>query len=238
MMVEPKPAATVMVVRAGVADIEVFLLRRSSRSAFMPDVFVFPGGRVDPHDDSPSARDQLWALAPTVEPAYVYAAARETFEEAGLLFADTAPERAALASARNALLAKRRTFEQIVADLGVRIDAGALHYFSRWITPSSEPRRFDTRFFVARAPAGQTAQADAYETHDGQWLTPATALARHAAGEFALIFPTIKHLERLAAFTRVDALLAYALRKPVHPVMPDPVADQRFDVPAALEGIW
>jgi hypothetical protein len=99
-------------------------------------------------------------------------------------------------------------------------------------------RRFDTHFFVARAPADQAAQADARETHDGLWVTAQAALARSAAGELALIFPTIKHLERVAAFTSIDALLAYATAKSIRPVMPVLDPERGIVVPAALEGVW
>jgi 8-oxo-dGTP pyrophosphatase MutT (NUDIX family) len=237
-MIEPQAAATVMIARDSARGIEVFLVRRSARSAFMPDVFVFPGGRVDTDDRSPAAREQMCGALPPIDPAYVYAAARETFEEAGVLFANTGLNSAALAQARRQLLDRTRTFGQILISLDTAVDAGALRYFSHWITPPGESRRFDTYFFVARAPAGQIAHADLSETHDGIWLAPAEALARHAAGAFALIFPTIKHLERLRTFADVAALLDYAAHKTIRAVMPDPGAGKQFVLPPALDGVW
>ena len=237
-MLEPQPAATVMVARDNGACIEVYLVRRSARSAFMPDVFVFPGGRVDAPDAGDDAMARMRGATRGVEPGYVFAAARETFEEAGMLFAAGVVEPDRLTAARKQMLTGARSFIQILDDLGTRVDAGEFRYFSRWITPPGESRRFDTHFFVARAPAGQIARADALETHDGVWLPPAQALAQHAAGSFALILPTIKHLERLCAFATVDELLAYAENKPIRAVMPDAGRDAEFFVPAALEGVW
>jgi 8-oxo-dGTP pyrophosphatase MutT (NUDIX family) len=237
-MMEPQAAATVMIGRDGRAGIEFFMLRRSSRSAFMPDVFVFPGGRVEAGDRTPAAHAQLAGTTPALDPAYAYAAARETFEECGLLFAAAPVDERALATARGRILAGDSTFSEMLDDLGARIDAGALRYFSRWITPPSETRRFDTHFFVARAPAGQAARADAVETHDGLWIAPNEALARFASGTFALIYPTIKHLQRVAGFATLEALLEYAAHKPIHPILPSSEDDRTFTIPPALEGVW
>jgi recombination protein RecT len=237
-MVEPLPASTVIVARDAGPEIEVFMLRRSARSSFMPDVFVFPGGRVDDADRSPAALQHVIGDTAPLEPAYIYAAARETFEEAGLLFATTAIEHAALHAARRAMSDGTLTFEAALSSLNTSIDADAFTYFSRWITPAVESKRFDARFFVARAPAEQRAEADAYETEDGRWISPANALKHFAAGEFALIFPTIKHLERLADYQSVDALIRFARTKPIVPVMPDVSEERRFALPAGVEGAW
>jgi 8-oxo-dGTP pyrophosphatase MutT (NUDIX family) len=237
-MSEPQTAATVMIARPSNAGFELFMVRRSSRSAFMPDVFVFPGGRVEAQDSTPAARDQLAGVSgQPVDAAYVYAAARETFEECGILFATDWVDPAVLA-VRRSMLSETYTFSRMLADLQTRIDAAALRYFSRWITPALEPRRFDTHFFVAQAPAGQTAQADAVETHDGLWIAPRDALARSAAGTLALMFPTIKHLERVSAFRAIDALLEFAANKPIAPVMPYAAAEREFIIPPQLEGRW
>jgi 8-oxo-dGTP pyrophosphatase MutT (NUDIX family) len=237
-MIEPQAAATVLIARDGSAGIEFFMLRRSSSSVFMPDVFVFPGGRVEVQDRSRIAQRRTSGAAQAVDAAFAYAAIRETFEECGLLFTASRVEESALASARERILAGTFTFSDMLDALDACVDAAALRYFSRWITPPSETRRFDTHFFVARAPAGQAARADAVETHDGVWITAPDALARFASGTFALIYPTIKHLERVAGFATVDALLDYAARKSIHPVEPSAEDDRTFTIPAALEGVW
>ena len=232
-----RDAATVIVARDASDGPHVFLVRRSSRAAWLSDVFVFPGGAVD-DDDHERAAHLLAGATDGIDPGYVVTAARETFEEAGMLFADRPVPHDALAQARRAVLAGELGFAQALAQLGARVDSAQLRYFSRWITPPSEPRRFDTRFFVARAPQDQVAEADAAEVYDGRWMRPADALAAHARGEIGLIFPTIKHLERIAPFASVDELLAFASQKPIVTVSPD-VSDERvFSLTPELENAW
>jgi len=235
---EPQPAATVIVVRDGSDGLEVFMLKRSSRSAFMPDAYVFPGGRVDAVDRSPSARMRLAGETKPVDPAHVYAAARETYEEAGVLLTSKPVDPAAIREARAKLHAGERNFEQTLDDLKTGIAAEAFVYFSRWITPAAVTvRRFDTRFFIARMPADQIAEADSRETSDGVWIRPQDALDASERGEFSLVFPTIKHLLRIAPYTTVEALFDFARRKAIIPVTPD-VRGDVFSLPEALENAW
>jgi 8-oxo-dGTP pyrophosphatase MutT (NUDIX family) len=127
---------------------------------------------------------------------------------------------------------------ELAEEASVAIEPAALTFFSHWITPVAIPRRFDTYFFIALAPPGAIGVADTVETHDAQWLTPREALDAHARGEMHMFFPTIKHLERLAAFDRIDALLAFAQEKPIVTIMPDgpPTAD--LALPLEIEGRW
>lgn len=232
-----------MCLRSARNGFEVYMLRRSAQAQFVPDVFVYPGGAVDPADTALAAR-LVGAVHPDVEPRFVVAAIRESFEECGLFFGCTAsgapldltPD--GLDAARRDLLAGARTFEAIVRDLDVYLDASALAYFSHWVTPPIEPRRFDARFFVARAPRDQAAEADASETHDGRWIRPHDALDEYGQGRMAMIFPTLKHLERLAQFSSVDDVMAFALLKPILPVTPDVFDGPTFVMPAELEGKW
>ena len=151
-VIAPRDASTVIVARDGDAGIEVYLLRRSSRATAMPDAYVFPGGTLDNGDKSPQARMRLAGEWRPAEPAFTYAAIRETFEECGLLFAVNAIPHDALRAARTRMLKGERTFNETLTDLDTKLDARAVRYFSRWITPASNPHRFDARFFVARAP--------------------------------------------------------------------------------------
>jgi len=223
MLVRPDPAA-------GVA---VYMTRRSARSRFVPDAYVFPGGAVDDEDRDLAAACAMHGSAGAMAPELAAAAIRELFEEAGILFARDAagvaisPGAADLAELRAERVRGVR-FDELLARRGLVPDAGALCYYSNWITPVSEPRRFDTHFFVARAPDDQIAAADAVEVHDGTWLAPADALARGDRGEMTIIFPTRKHLERLAAFRDVDAVLAHARARSVAPVMPIERPDGTF----------
>jgi len=105
------------------------------------------------------------------------------------------------------------------------VDAGELVKYSRWITPELIEIRFDTHFFLARAPAGTRAQVDGRECVDLRWSTPRAALDAHAGGELALVFPTKRHLEELSGFATVDELLGHARRRDVQPVQPRIVLD-------------
>jgi 8-oxo-dGTP pyrophosphatase MutT (NUDIX family) len=171
---------------------------------------------------------------------------RELFEEAGVLFARTAssvPVDAAavqsegIGDQRAAVRSGSLTFADFLTAHDWYADAGALTLFSHWITPPSEPRRYNTHFFFAVAPADQAARADALETHDGIWIAPTAALERRRAGTLHLVYPTIKHLERLAAFDSVESASAFARRKPVLTIVPKDTADD-FEIPATLENAW
>lgn len=235
---EIRDAATVIVARDAADGPLVYMVRRSAKAAFLPDHYVFPGGRVDEADRADAA-ELLTGCAGAVDPVYALTAARETFEEVGLLFADRPVDGAALGEARRALLASETGFGQALRGLGVAVDASRLRYFSNWITPKGEyARRFDTRFFVARAPQDQVAEADASEVSEGRWLRPRDALAAHERGEIGLIFPTIKHLERIAPYASVDALLEFARTKAVVTVAPEIHDGQRIAMRPELDGAW
>jgi hypothetical protein len=120
----------------------------------------------------------------------------------------------------------------------VRLDARAVHYFSRWITPPVIPQRFDARFFVARAPVGQVAEADQLETYDGRWLQPLPTLEAVQREELQMVFPTYKHLERVAQFPTVAELLSFADAKKTIPVTPDVREGPTYLIPPALENTW
>jgi 8-oxo-dGTP pyrophosphatase MutT (NUDIX family) len=139
--------------------------------------------------------------------------------------------------ARDARALLRAAVRELHEEAGVTIDMRDLCFFSHWITPPGEVRRFDTYFFVAPAPPGAVGVADSVETHDARWLTPAQALQGARNGEMLLFFPTIKHLERLAAFGSIDALLAFAREKPIVTICPDRPPTQAT-LPRALEGRW
>ena len=234
-----RDAATVIVGRDTSEGLQVLMVRRSPRAVFLPDLYVFPGGRVDEADRA-GAATHVRGSSGDVEPAYPLTAARETFEEVGLLFADRHVDTDALDGARRTMLANEVGFAGVLDRLGVAVDAAQLRYFSRWVTPRAEfaTRRFDTRFFVARAPRNQIAEADATEVHDGRWFAPAQALRAHEHGEINLIFPTIKHLERIAPYATVDELLAFAQSKAIVTVSPEVQPGPEFVIVPELENAW
>lgn len=256
-------AASVILARPGRGGgLETFLLRRAAASAFVPNAFVFPGGAVDPDDaaegilalvdglsiDRMEAQFRATisqALPANVErpsaserAALFVAALRELFEEAGILFSNGT--HSALASARGALRDGSLTFAGVLQRASVRADATALTLFSHWVTPESElaTRRYDAYFFLARAPDDQDAAADAQETHDGIWIAPAQALVRAGEDGLRLVYPTIKHLERLAEFDDIDRLFAYAHDKPIVTIMPLVESGTVFTLPPELENAW
>lgn len=225
-----RDAATVMLLRDGRAGVEVMMLRRNLKSDFVGGAYVFPGGGVDPEDGSPEVAevclgrdDKAASRAIGVDMgglAYWVAAIRESFEEAGLLMAvDGDGELVDLHRAdrvprflehRRAVDASERRLVEVCHDEGLRLAVDRLHYFSRWVTPLGAPRRYDTRFFVAVAPAEQTALHDDREVIANRWVRPDQALDECRAGRFEMIFPTIRTLEALRRFDTADDVVAHA----------------------------
>lgn len=225
-----RDAATVMVVRDGPEGLEVFMLRRTLNAAFVGGFYVFPGGVVDPADRSaeveaisPGLSDDEASVRlglPAGGLAHWVAAIRECFEEAGVLLAagpdgtvvrfDEPAVAARFTAHRHAVHAGLVRLVDLCADEGLHLSTGAIGYVSHWVTPVGEPRRFDTRFFVARAPEAQEPLHDDGETIASMWVRPRDALARFAAGELQLIVPTIKNLEFLLPHGSADEALAAA----------------------------
>jgi 8-oxo-dGTP pyrophosphatase MutT (NUDIX family) len=229
--VEVQPAATVMLVReAGVrrgGSLEVLMLRRHPEAVFAADAWVFPGGRVDEADSAtpigagPSDVEASEALGlPSGGLAFWVAAARECFEEAGVLLArhgdggawlDTMNEwsGARLARYRREVHSGATTLAAVLEEEGLALDLSGVHYVSHWITPPHRgtARRFDTRFFVAEVPPSQIVSHDAAETVESIWTTPADALARGAEGEIVLLIPTIANLKALAGVSSVAQIV-------------------------------
>jgi len=226
-----RDAATVVLVReAGDREpgFEVFMLLRTVKSDFNAGAYVFPGGGVDRSDGGSDAERLCTGLDARQASArlgisdgglaFYLAAIRECFEEAGVLLAADAAGRTLslhepaaqhrFATHRAALNAGQTTLAAICEQEHLSLPLDAVHYYSHWITPEGMPRRYDTRFFLCRAPAGQEPLHDGEETVDNCWVCPADALARHAAGGFNLVPATRKQLEFLARHPTVGALLA------------------------------
>lgn len=232
----PRDAATVILIRPaeGESGVEAFLLRRVAELEFAPGACVFPGGSVDARDadpgigwtgPAPADLGRLLDAPPDRARALVCAAVRETFEESGVLLAgpETSPadlvrDGADLAGDRLALLAGTTSLGEVLSRRGLAVRADLLTPWARWITPEASPRRFDTWFFAAALPPGQTAtaapegDADPGESESGMWLRPAAALEAAQAGEITLLPPTAVTLGELAGHQDVAAILA---RRPV-----------------------
>ena len=243
-------AATVMLARPAGARFEVFMLRRSEQSHFVPDAYVFPGGTLTELDVSERAlahtrfRDNVQEIGRRVRAStpevplaterelagLFFAALRELHEEAGVFMAsDTQGSAVSDAPAADFLESLERN--------GLYADATQLTLFSQWLTPPQFPKRYNTHFFLASAAEDTVAAADAHETHDGIWIAPGDALQQNEAGDLHLVYPTIKHLERLAAFASLEALTQFARIKPILALSPDTLNDG-FVLPPELENAW
>ncbi len=219
----PRPAATVVVLRDSPRGPEIFMVKRSGKSGFMPHAHVFPGGRVDPEDsDTPvvggDGDHPRMGLSRELAVAYQVCAVRETYEEANVLLAEGEPHE----EERRALNARETTFVEAARRRGWVVDGSRLVYWSWWITPRQERRRYDTRFFVAGVDRERTLDAahDRKETVDSAWWTAGEVLDRFAGGEIFLAPPTFITLSELRELDTVDAVLAAGRARRPPPIEP------------------
>lgn len=227
-----RPAATILLLRDGAAGLEVFMVVRHHAIDFASGALVFPGGRVDDGDHAVAAQPALCPNPQHLDPAalaFRVAAIRETFEECGVLLARPRGSDSLIGAAdlqrveaahRTALAAGSVPLETVLRahDLVPAIDL--LVHFAHWITPAHQPKRYDTHFFLAEAPAAHLAVHDGSESVDSIWIAPAQALAETAVGRFKLVFATQKNLEKLARFDTAAAAMAAARIAPVVTVQP------------------
>jgi 8-oxo-dGTP pyrophosphatase MutT (NUDIX family) len=219
-----KDASTVIVLRDTDEGPETFLLCRHHQSGFMGGAHVFPGGKVDSSDKEQSWRArvgrtteeitaQLGESDADVGLGLLVAAVRETFEEAGVLLAKTAAD--VDLSAIRQRIHGGSSFAKLARDIDMQIDSSALTPYARWVTPEMESRRFDTRFYIAVLPEGQTGSHDGTETTSATWLRPADAIESMFAGRIKLAPPTVRTLQWLGQFEDTGSVIADALsRKP------------------------
>jgi 8-oxo-dGTP pyrophosphatase MutT (NUDIX family) len=230
-----RDAATVVLLRDGPAGVEAFLLQRVRALAFAAGMSVFPGGVVDERDADADIGwvgppPAAWAAAlGAPEPlarALVCAAVRETFEECGVLLAG--PSAGAVcrvdgpqwADERVALEGGELSLAGLLARRGLLLRADLLRPWAHWITPLGERRRYDTRFFVAALPSGQSTQDGAGEADTVVWLPPADALAQAGRAERGLLPPTSVTLQEIAAHRTVADVLAAAEHRVITPIVP------------------
>lgn len=214
---EPRRASTVILAREKGGEVQVYLLKRSDRSAFFPGNYVFPGGMVEPEDWD----TQLWkahvdmdlegiskrlggTLTEEETLAHGVAGIRETFEEAGVLLADRNKcTREDLERVRDRRMARdlpRGWFQDRVVSEGWTLTLSRLARWAHWITPKLMLRRYDTRFFLAFMPPGQECIADTRETEHGIWISPWKGLANNLRGEIPLSPPTLITLHELLQY--------------------------------------
>jgi len=217
-----RPAATVMLLDDR-PDLHVLMVRRTARVVFAAAMWVFPGGRVDPEDHAEDFEAMFAGLSDAEASrilevtkgglAWWLAACRETLEEAGLLLAVSGVEAAVVERLRDRVRADESVFADLLLAERIVLDARAIEEVARFITPVGAPRRFDARFFVAESPHDQEPHHDDREIVDWDWVRPADALARRAAGTFDMMSPTVRMLACLARFTRTAEVMAVARRR-------------------------
>lgn len=223
----PRDAATVVILRDGAHGLEVFLVKRHGLSDVLGGAYVFPGGKLDAADCAPDThrhldqdRAQLHAAlgepgtAPDLASGLFVAALRETYEEAGVLFAHGADAHTGAAA----------DFHARVLSGSMRLQTQAVHPWSRWITPrmpSVTNKRFDTRFFIAVLPPGQKAAHDNVEATESAWLRPRAALEQYWAREIELAPPQIMSLAHLARYSTAADAMAQARSQLPPLIMPE-----------------
>jgi len=201
-----RPAATVLLLRDGTQGIEVLMTRRSMSASFAPGAYVFPGGGIDAADAQARDMAQRRPKQSDLHLTQAIAAIRESFEELGILFARHADGRWA-DNTDIALIDRKQAFAAQCQARDLTLAADQVFVLAHWITDRDLPRRFDVPFLVARMPEGQTPVADESEQFEPVWVRPADALTRHEAGDFFIIFPTIRTLDRLKSFAKVEDVL-------------------------------
>ena len=253
----PRHAASVLLLREQQGAIEVLLTRRHENLAFMGGMWVFPGGTLCPADTSadslaliPDAariechrmRDLEGNALPATEClGLAIAAARETFEETGVLLATTAEgqhcgsERLArLHDRQRAIVSQPELFATSLHEERLQLDVRRLVYWSHWITPTTVPKRFDTRFFLASLPPEQSATVDSIEATELCWMTPASLIAASHDGTMTLSRPTLYNVMELDASVRqhvsLNAILAAETQREVVPVLPKVIKAERMIV--------
>ena len=221
--VVPVRASTVILIRDTDGQLQVYLLKRSSRSGFMPGNYVFPGGTVDPEDMGldfwkehvdmdPGQIKRRFGGGLNMEDAMVHgiAAVRETFEEACLFLADNTGRAGSdvekLQGPRLNGTLPRDWLRQMVLSGDWAVKLSALAPWSHWITPKGRSKRYDTRFFAAFMPEGQECRPDNRETTHGIWVSPETALRGNLKGEIPLSPPAVTTLNEFLQIPNVEAL--------------------------------
>ena len=202
--VTPLPAASAIILRDG--PLEVLMLRRHENASFVPNAWVFPGGMAEPLD---------LELAGSALDAMKITAARETFEETGVWLGATLED---VNRKRQQLMARQISMRDLLAE--APLDLQTLVHTARWITPVGLPKRFDTHFFLAAVSRDVTATAELQEAAEVTWIDPTEALARHAAKEMQMVFPTLRSLEALAGFDNARALMESRRGATIEAVLP------------------
>jgi 8-oxo-dGTP pyrophosphatase MutT (NUDIX family) len=244
MVVLPKKASSVILLRDTTKGVETFLIQRHVASSFMGGLYAFPGGNLEKDDSSDEVRtrvegiseDKAWVMlgkgaSPQIALAHWITGIREVFEEAGVLFASDGggklisfedEKRRKIFERHRELLNKGEiTFVRILRKENLRLNATSLIHYSHWVTPEARHKRYDTHFFLALIPEGQIPSADQKETTAGIWLSPQQALKANISGDIPLTPPALCMLEELAPFSSAEDMVEFArARSMLDPILP------------------
>ncbi len=231
-VVVPRPASTMLLLRDGPDGMQVFMVVRHHQIDFASGALVFPGGSVDKSDHELATRREFCGDCAGLDEASIpfrIGALRETFEESGILLARANGSQALVsADVADDLAAKYRvalnegkvSFAEVLSEAKLTLALDMLVPYAHWITPAGLPKRFDTHFFIAVAPADQVGSHDGHESVDSVWVTPQEALDGAASGRFTVIFPTERNIYKLARHSSAEAALHAARTTPVVTVLP------------------
>ena len=228
MTAQPVPAATLLMLRDGPTGLETFMVVRHHQIDFASGALVFPGGKVDEGDfkvrnycDGADHADDTMA-------AMMAGAIREAFEECGILLAREAGNNELVSGTKLQALEHYReplnkgevTLPDFLEKEQLRLACDKLQHFAHWVTPDMMPRRFDTHFYLAAAPADHLAVHDGHESVDSIWISPEDALAGNADGRYTIIFPTRVNVELLGESHSVTEAMQAAANRRIVSVLP------------------
>lgn len=246
MVVLPKKASSVILLRDTSKGVETFLIQRHVASSFMGGLYAFPGGNLEVEDFSEEllahvegiTEKKAWTIlgrqsSPQIALAHWVTGIREVFEEVGVLFAcdgrgnlisfEGEKKRKRFERLRELLNKDEMTFAQILRTENLKLAADSLIHHSHWITPEAREKRYDTHFFMTFVPEGQIPSADQKEITAGIWLTPQRALKANISGDIPLTPPAICMLEELAPFSSAEDVIGFARERnmsdPIVPIL-------------------
>lgn len=233
----PKLSATVLLLRDD-PTLKVLMVERHYQIDFASGALVFPGGKADADDVRPEWAERIDGVTEGEQRETRIAAAREAFEEAGILLARHDSERGPdapligqdvadrLSPFRRAVDQRQKSFYELMAENSLTLALDKLVHYGHWITPTFMPKRFDTHFYLMELPHGQVARQDGIETTQAIWIEPAKALAKAEAGEAEMLFPTRLNLKKLMDCRSAAEAVERFSGEPIITVLPKRVKDE------------
>ena len=230
------PASTIILAKDYADSYKVLMVERHHQIDFAAGALVFPGGKVDPQDQTEHFQPLLHTqVVDDAARALQVAAIREAFEESGILLARPKNKTTLISGERLKTLGHYRdkihqnklSFADFLAQEALLLANDQLQIFAHWITPKMMTKRFDTWFYLASAPAGQIASQDGHESVDSVWITPEQAFIDGESGKRAIIFPTMRNIAKLKESKTVEQALKQARQAELITI--EPWSEQRGD---------